>query len=54
MWIVDTTVQNQVGVMSGVAYLLNSKLYISTSDGTYESPTLFPGRLLAASKHAFK
>lgn len=40
--------------MAGVVYLQASKLYISTSDGSYQSPNLFASRLLAASVRAFK
>ena len=40
--------------MSGVVYLQNSKLYMSTSDGSYQSPNFFSGRLLSSSIRTFK
>jgi len=35
MWIFDTNISNQAGTLAGVFYIINSKIYVSTTDGSY-------------------
>ena len=39
LWMVNNEIFNQIGQISGVVTVSDSYLYISTTDGTYESPT---------------
>lgn len=54
MWIYDSSFSSQLGTQAGVFFIQNSKLYISTSDGSYQSPELFSSRLLSASGRQIK
>lgn len=55
LWIVNNKISNQVGGLAGVISASNSHIYLSTTDGSYQSPSsqgnFFGGRRLEASAY---